>query len=195
MGCENFSVYKQSTRTTSSIEAYNGVLGKCIKSNDNFFKFTKAIRNEEFFKSRQFASLVECGGLSKKRRTKSIITANRIKEATDLLDSGKLSVSAFLSRMVHSSHGICTGMVPIENIFEESPDSQENVDDENTAEMTTTNERECVVCQNKIANVVMLPCKHLKICTSCKERLLIDSNEFRCPYCRTTVESCIDVFI
>lgn len=58
-------------RTTSTLEAYNGVLGKRIMPKGNFFKFVKALQEEEESKNREFALLIESGGVSAaKKKTK-----------------------------------------------------------------------------------------------------------------------------
>ncbi|XP_075150890.1 uncharacterized protein LOC142224998 [Haematobia irritans] len=71
IGSKNFSVYNQKTRTTSAVEAYNGVLGRSADRGGDFFKFVAVIRNEEFFKSRQFEQCVEGGGTLCKRKKKT----------------------------------------------------------------------------------------------------------------------------
>ncbi|XP_075161057.1 uncharacterized protein LOC142233879 [Haematobia irritans] len=78
IGSKNFSVYNQKTRTTSAVEAYNGVLGRSADRGGDFFKFVAVIRNEEFFKSRQFEQCVEGGGTLCKRKKK-----NRTRCVTD----------------------------------------------------------------------------------------------------------------
>lgn len=62
-------------RTTSTLEAYNGVLGKRIIPKGNFFKFIKTLQQEEDTKNREFGLLVDSGGASaskKKKKVKSI---------------------------------------------------------------------------------------------------------------------------
>lgn len=51
-------------RTTSSIEAYNGKLGRVITKKGHFFKFTEALRNEEFQKSMKMEALQRSGGVA-----------------------------------------------------------------------------------------------------------------------------------
>ncbi|KAI8120075.1 putative E3 ubiquitin-protein ligase MGRN1 [Lucilia cuprina] len=87
-------------------------------------------------------------------------------------------------------------MIPIENIFEEESDLEEETsEDDEMDNERFVNERECVVCKEEIANVVLMPCKHLKICSLCKIKLSTNTNRFNCPYCRRIVEECMDVFI
>ncbi|KNC26077.1 hypothetical protein FF38_07896 [Lucilia cuprina] len=77
-----------------------------------------------------------------------------------LLDSGKITISTFLSRVFHKNYGICTDMVPVENIFVEISEMEEEPSED---EVITSNDRECVVCRDEIANVVLLPCKHFAV--------------------------------
>ncbi|KAI8116748.1 hypothetical protein CVS40_11230, partial [Lucilia cuprina] len=51
VGCKNFSVYNENIRTTSAVEAYNGIIGRSAEKNGHFFKFVKVIRDEEFLKA------------------------------------------------------------------------------------------------------------------------------------------------
>ncbi len=45
-----------------------------------------------------------------------------------------------------------------------------------------TNESTCVICLTDIRNVLLLPCRHLCICSSCAENLKFQSAN--CPICR-----------
>jgi hypothetical protein len=46
----------------------------------------------------------------------------------------------------------------------------------------TTNESTCVICLSDIRNVLLLPCRHLCLCSSCAENLKFQSAN--CPICR-----------
>lgn len=201
IGCNNFSVYKQKTRTTSAVEAYNGVLGRFAEKNGHFFKFVRFIRNEEFFKSRHFSMMCESGGaLSQKRRKKSKAAKwKKTEEAWILLEEGDLTVSEFLSRMVFKGNGVCADMIPEENIFEEETLHEEESEDEYFDLPATANENDCAICKEKAANIVFIPCKHLKICSQCDIKLMADavskgSQNYNCPCCRVTVQETIQVY-
>lgn len=191
-------MHNNRTRTTSAVEAYNGVLGKGAEKNGHFFKFVGLIRDEEFFKSRHFSMLCESGGsLSKKKRTSSSIRNKEIENATLLLHQGNITVAAFLSRMVYEKNSICVNMLPKQDIFKE--DSSDESSDEESVVETPNNENTCVVCMFKIPNVVLLPCKHLKICNECNLKLQADAISrdaqlYNCPYCRQTVHDSMLVF-
>lgn len=143
--------------------------------------------------------LVESGGgLAKKKRKNSVEKSNKIKEASLLLKEGKITVATFLSRMVYESNDICVNMVPEMNIFEE--ESSDDDVSEDLAEPPSNNiANECVVCTVKIPNIVLLPCKHLKICDVCNLRLQAVAvskgmQNYNCPYCRGVVNDSMQVY-
>jgi len=47
----------------------------------------------------------------------------------------------------------------------------------------------CVICMNKRANVVFFPCKHMRCCAGCSERME------DCPICRVKVEEKLFVYV
>lgn len=55
-------------RTTSTLEAYNGVLADNVVNKGHFFKFAHDNRSEEYFKSREATQLIESGGKTAKKR-------------------------------------------------------------------------------------------------------------------------------
>ena len=193
MGCNNFSVFNQKTRTTSAVEAYNGVLGRYAEKHCHFFKFVGLIRNEEFYKSRHFAILCESGGsLSKKRRR--LNKDQKIQEASLLLEKGSITVNVFLSRMVYERNEICVNMVPKLDIFDEE-NLEDELADEDLQLPISSNENECVVCKDKAPNVALLPCKHLKICDECHVKLLAEAVANNTQNYNCTVEDSIQVYI
>lgn len=197
MGCENFSVFKQNTRTTSAVEAYNGVLGRSIEKNGNFFKFINAIRNEEFFKCRHFSMSVESGGSLQKQRKKASAQKDKyIEEFSELLESGKINAATFLSRMVFKGHAICVGMVP--SLFDDAEEDDAHESDNEVGDneaSTFNNERECVVCRDNVANILLLPCKHLKICQICHSTISSNEDSYNCPCCRIPVDDFMQVYV
>lgn len=168
-----------------------------MERNGHFFKFVRVIRDEEFFKSRDFGMLCENGGIPAKRRKRiDVERSQKISENTRLLDQGNITIATFLSRMVNETNNICVNMIP--NIFtEESTDDEDQLDDE--VYPTTANDNECVVCRDKAPNIVLLPCRHLKICDACHLILKPDTNaegmeNYNCPYCRKTVKDSMQVY-
>lgn len=55
-------------RTTSTLEAYNCVLGDNVTNNGHFFKFAHDLRAEELLKSRELEQFFESGGATEKQR-------------------------------------------------------------------------------------------------------------------------------
>lgn len=53
-------------RTTSSIEAYNRVLGDNILSRAQFYRFVLALRCEEYKTSQSMEKFIDSGGLRRK---------------------------------------------------------------------------------------------------------------------------------
>eukprot|EP00520_Triparma_pacifica_P011171 CAMPEP_0118636802 /NCGR_PEP_ID=MMETSP0785-20121206/2820_1 /TAXON_ID=91992 /ORGANISM="Bolidomonas pacifica, Strain CCMP 1866" /LENGTH=222 /DNA_ID=CAMNT_0006527959 /DNA_START=17 /DNA_END=685 /DNA_ORIENTATION=- len=47
----------------------------------------------------------------------------------------------------------------------------------------------CVVCMSKTANVVFFPCKHMRCCAGCSERVEL------CPICRVRVDEKVFVYV
>lgn len=143
--------------------------------------------------------LCESGGLlAKKKKRSSVEKNNRIEEATRQLQQGSITVATFLSRMVYEKNEICFNMVPKLDIFKEESSDEEPTDEELTLE-SSNNNNECVVCKDKPSNIVLLPCKHLKICDECNLKLQADAlsrgvQNYSCPYCRENVNDIMQVY-
>lgn len=193
-------MHKQNTRTTSAVEAYNGVLNKLVEKNGNFFKFVQAIRSEEFAKSRHFAILVASGGSASKKKRRGN-KEQIISEATKLLEHAKITVGTFLNRMVYKDNEICTDMLPKIDVNDIESNShtieEESPDEEPLPEIG--NDRFCVICQDRYPNIVLLPCKHLILCDECHLKVQAgavadNSNAYNCPCCRVKVEDTLQIY-
>lgn len=62
------------------------------------------------------------------------------------------------------------------------------------------NERDkrlCVVCQDQVKNVLVLPCRHMCLCVDCAHELAVQRNHARrvCPLCRSRIETVMDVYV
>lgn len=74
-GPKSICVHKQPTRTTSSVEAYNGFLGKDIPGGASFFRFVEALQVEELTKSRDFCQDIASGGdITQKKKRKDVVS-------------------------------------------------------------------------------------------------------------------------
>jgi hypothetical protein len=52
-------------------------------------------------------------------------------------------------------------------------------------------ENTCVVCLEAPKNSVVLPCKHVAMCTECTKAIFTSSLEPKCPVCRSRIVDCI----
>lgn len=89
-------------RTTSSLEAFNLQLNKAIEKNPNFFKFVNRLKIHESRKADHFISLVQDGLTDvalKMKHKKDQERNEKIKLNTDLLLTGKSSITEFLNTM------------------------------------------------------------------------------------------------
>ncbi len=51
----------------------------------------------------------------------------------------------------------------------------------------------CVVCDEREANTMVLPCNHCKVCKECSDKLKTDKlNSDKCVYCRTPITNVLD---
>ena len=50
-------------------------------------------------------------------------------------------------------------------------------------------ENACIVCMSRQPDCVLLPCRHLSICSSCADRVYTAGSIWKCTYCRTIVEN------
>jgi len=51
---------------------------------------------------------------------------------------------------------------------------------------------QCVVCQDELKSVVLLPCRHLCLCLECS---ITVTRKGKCPLCRSAIETALSVFI
>ena len=195
-------------RTTSAVEAYNGVLGRIVQRNLNFFKFVKAIKSEEFSKGKDFQLLVNSGGAMGSNKICKLKWANRnkkIAEASLQLLNGKITANVFLYRMVFPSNEICIEMEPDEDLFEEYKGTDEQ-DEELLCEgpqPSGSNDNGdiimCIICLSLPPSVLFLPCKHIKLCGDCFSKLKVKAgtnNTVKCPLCRSIINDSIEnIFI
>ena len=57
--------------------------------------------------------------------------------------------------------------------------------------------RKCVVCQDRMKTVLILPCRHMCLCVTCAEHIVQISSAYRrlCPLCRIRIEKVMNVFV
>lgn len=197
------------TRTTASLEAYNGILGRIICKKGNFFKFVETLRMEEFEKATKFNTLIESGGtVGAKQSKKFYVHKNdKIMEASTLLEQGKLTPMMFLNRLSFQKNKIMQDLDPEEIIFEEdkphvdnsSSDELEGVSEDPCTSLSAKNGPYCIICQDASPNIAFLPCKHMKCCNECIIKLqaqcIADNRKLQCPCCRENVEDTLTLYV
>lgn len=57
--------------------------------------------------------------------------------------------------------------------------------------------RKCVVCQDQLKTVLILPCRHMCLCVPCAERIVQILPTYRrlCPLCRVRIEKVMNVYV
>ncbi|KAG5895120.1 hypothetical protein JTB14_008557 [Gonioctena quinquepunctata] len=55
-----------------------------------------------------------------------------------------------------------------------------------------TDEKYCVICQEHLKCILLLPCRHVCMCSECYSRLQLYSNS--CPICRNDIENTMKIF-
>jgi hypothetical protein len=63
----------------------------------------------------------------------------------------------------------------------------------NNRETKINDDRCCIICQENIKCILILPCKHLCLCSDCTTRLM--RYGAKCPVCRKPINSTMKVFI
>lgn len=185
-------------RTTSALEGFNSKLSRSIEKHGQFYKFLDCIRNEDFQHSVSL-SKIAAGALSvlpKKRKTQSD-KDSKIRHLTQQLDKGEISVSDFFNFVINKENHI----VECDEIWEENIDEEPESEDTEENEISfsqTTEVLKCVICLTEPRNILLMPCKHFKICSSCLQHLdqksKKNSSSLLCPYCRQIVENNFNIF-
>lgn len=78
---------------------------------------------------------------------------------------------------------------PVEAVRPAAADKVEASKVEAKAEVKTDNEIVCVICLDSVPNVLFLPCRHLKCCSTCSV------STDNCPVCRAKIVDKIKAFI
>ncbi|KAE8304358.1 Ankyrin repeat protein 2 [Giardia duodenalis] len=51
----------------------------------------------------------------------------------------------------------------------------------------------CAICLTRPPDCVLLPCRHLIVCLACVDRIYANKSCCKCPYCRTPIETILDL--
>lgn len=126
-----------------------------------------------------------------------------IDKTTEDLLKNKITVQDFLNQLSNWQNKILE--LDLDSIVHESSaDNAEPLfsEESNDADNLTTesqHELDCIICNNKPKNIVLLPCRHFKLCTDCftkhSETSMQNSNSIiLCPYCRQIVHTSMKIY-
>ncbi|XP_033250714.1 uncharacterized protein LOC117189746 isoform X2 [Drosophila miranda] len=220
-GPKSISVFKRSTRTTSSVEAYNLNLGNKIRANGHFFKFVQCLIDAEYEKSREFALLFQNGGNGNQTQKKKLRDrSKKIMDAMDLFERGEIDIQGFLTCTVSladrfSKQDFFEGVDNESNLTGMSSDMKSSTSSlsSNAAHLSQSSDKSlfqmnpCNVCLCNPKSVLLRPCNHVNICGTCWDQIVahnqakndLEENENikpKCPSCNREVEEAIrNVFI
>lgn len=145
-------------------------------------------------------------------------SADKIMEASQLLETGKITWGIFINRMSYDENRICQNLDDLSTVDDARPEN-DNFDlfeeDEEQATQPASSQssdgsvltlQPCCVCLDQVSAVTLIPCAHLKVCANCWTRLLaehdnklakfIDRNldeeyrpKLKCPFCNVAVNN------
>lgn len=104
-GPSSICVFKRETRTTGAAEAYNGVIGKKIKSHPSFFVFVESLQKEEFSKSTQLMQDLPLIDITKKRKERAD-RLNRIIKVTEEICNETITAIQFVEKVANLNNKI-----------------------------------------------------------------------------------------
>lgn len=148
------------------------------------------------------SQMIESGGSVSTRREDK--RDNLIRESMKDLSEGKITVVEFLNLMTYEENHISSSMascyIPDGYISDSEPEPDEvalpvQIIDP-TSDSASDNEALCIVCTDRNADTVYLPCRHMKCCQECSSLLAAQSeNGFSCPFCKQSVATTLVVFV
>ncbi|XP_073822186.1 uncharacterized protein [Musca autumnalis] len=53
----------------------------------------------------------------------------------------------------------------------------------------------CIVCLERTRNILLLPCKHICLCSNCADRIMDERGIKFCPLCRQDINQTLEIFI
>lgn len=182
-------------RTTCAVEAKNGVLGRGIPGNSNFFTFLHYMKSFDLahtIKLRNSASrLVE-----KTKRQSSHEKSVQIRAASKLLESNSISVAQFLDHIAAFKDNKLNMPSKQKHPIEQSDESSSEDETEPSSSQSQKRPRLdsmnlCRVCNENESRIVLLPCAHAVICNDCWIVKSVVNQDAYCPECFRAVNSAV----
>lgn len=160
------------TRTTCAVEAFNGVLGRGLPGNTNFFNFVHYIKKIELVKSIKLRNMFEKYTVTKPKRASITDKADYIRKASEMLETKAINAIEFLNNIACFKNAIIESTKRLTP--EQASDSEE---EEVTSTQTTLSQpskrarketlKICPLCENNEVNVILFPCAHAVVCLNC----------------------------
>lgn len=94
------------TRTTCAVEAFNGVLGRGLPGNSNFFNFVHYIKKMDLARSIKLRNMFEKCIVTKPKIASSTDKADHIRKASELLECDSITVTDFLNSIASFKNAI-----------------------------------------------------------------------------------------
>lgn len=163
-----------------------------MPGNSNFFNFVHYLQRFELTRSIKFRNLyARC--LIKKRRTKSTENSTLIRNASQLLEGGTITVGEFLDSIAMMKTKQYSKVTMTNKRVAISTDDDTEDDEEQLSTSVVTHKSNskrsridcsnlCRVCDRRESNVLLLPCAHAVICSECWSRKLVQNDKF-CALC------------
>lgn len=200
-GPEAICVFGLMTRTTASLEAYNGHLGRKIMSHANFFVLCTALIDEEFTKCQEFELSLKSADEQLQRRPFRL-RDEKISKLSSRLENKRITVDQFLNGIIFDPSHISTQQCEF-NVSDDSDDSTESYQSSTvpSSSQGVVSGKTCAVCLEAQSDV-LLGCGHYKYCIACfdTERAMFDQRKveyqlgrrdvepkFKCPLCQTEI--------
>ena len=76
------------------------------------------------------------------------------------------------------------------------PETQSRINTDNATSSAIGNDSRgtCVICQDGVANIAVIPCGHLCLCSSCANSLNSRNGQRNCPLCRGNLENLCRIY-
>ena len=119
----------------------------------------------------------------------------RVKKLEDMIEQLKVSHSAEVEQRRHAEKRFQEQRIAAGVLGDKLEDAHIMIatlrsELEERGEATTTLPK-CVVCMDKVADVVILPCKHVCLCPTCAGTMVFKP----CPMCRVPMVGCLQVYL
>lgn len=116
---------------------------------------------------------------------------------TKKLDRHKITVVEFMNQMSSKLYEYSAKQTDLEFLESESSSEESDKDSHNDSEENES--LKCRICFQNPRNILLQPCMHYKICSSCfshlKETAIALKNELLCPFCRQIINKSGPIYL